>query len=358
MFFVNLLDSNYNKLKVLDAFASLIWTDRYWAHGDFEVTLPAAMPTELLGFINQTKYLSFPYSNSLMILDDTRIKSDPEDGDLFIIKGNTLPKVLDRRIVWDQTVLSGNLQDEVERLLYENVISPADPDRIIPNFTFLPSTDPAITALVIDSQFMGEELDVVISDICRSNNIGYRVERQLNGDWQFELYAGVDRSKNQSVNQHVIFRPSLENLLNAEYLETNSLLKTGALVAGSAGIGNVRRTISVPSPDGWGAGLDRREKFVSASISRNTADGELTDEEYDAQLIGKGLEALATCPYIRAFDGQVSTDMYAFGTHYYMGDILQIADNYGHSSESRVTEMIYSQDKASVMMYPTFTTVD
>jgi hypothetical protein len=50
--------------------------------------------------------------------------------------------------------------------------------------------------------------------------------------------------------------------------------------------------------------------------------------------------------------------MYNYGDEFSMGDILQIADDYGHETQSRVIEMIYSQDESAISIYPTFETVE
>ncbi len=39
-----------------------------------------------------------------------------------------------------------------------------------------------------------------------------------------------------------------------------------------------------------------------------------------------------------------------------MGDILQIANEYGKEAESRIIEIIYSQDPKGIRVYPTFST--
>ncbi len=115
--------------------------------------------------------------------------------------------------------------------------------------------------------------------------------------------------------------------------------------------------MAVDAPGGAGTGFNRREMYIEASINRNTPGGELTDAEYIDQLEGKGAEELAKKPFLKAFDGEVDTTMYNYGDDFGMGDILQIADDYGHSTKSRVIEMIYSQNADGISMYPTFQTI-
>lgn len=355
---ITLLDANFEELYVLDVFKSLIWTDRYWKGGDCEIVVSPIM--DVLAQLLDTVYLRLPESPHLMFLEDSNVHSEVEEGDELILTGRSLESMLDRRIVWTNIAMSGNLQTEIKRVLDDNAISPTNSLRTFSDLVFITSTDPAVTSLTVDSQFGGETLYKVVSDLCVTNNIGFRILRnRTTNKFEFELYAGVDRSYSQSTNEPVAFTSSLDNLVNADYIESSRSLKTVCLVAGSSGVGNIKTTSTVFSPNGSGlSDLARRELYYEASISRNTPDGELTESQYIAQLEGRGKEELAKYIYLQSFDGEIDTTMYNFGDEFDMGDILQIADDYGHESQSRVLEMIYSQDQASIAIYPTFETVE
>lgn len=355
---IKLLNSDFEEVYILDVFKSLIWTDRYWKAGDFEITI--APTTDVLAMLLDTEYLALAESPHHMILEDFNIHSDIEDGNELIITGRSLETLLERRIVWNGIAMSGNLQTEVERLLDDNLISPTDSLRTIADFVFNTSADTAITSLTVDSQFGGETLYKVLSDLCVTNGIGFRIFRDLvNDQWDFELYAGVDRSYDQSANAYVAFTSNLQNLLNSDYIESSRSLKTVCLVAGAAGVGSIKTTATVFAPGSSAlSDLARRELYYEPSVSRNTPDGELTEPQYIAQLEGRGSEELAKYIYLKSFDGEIDTTMYNYGDDFNMGDILQIADDHGHEADSRVTEMTYSQDQASISIYPTFETIE
>jgi hypothetical protein len=356
---ITLLDDNFEELYVLDVFKSLIWTDRYWKCGDFEIVVSPTM--DILAKLLNTTYLALPESSRHMILEDSNIHSDVEDGNALILTGRSLESILDRRIVWRAIAMSGNFQSEVERLFDDNIIdAPYNPLRNITNLVFNTSTNPIITALTVDTQFNGETLYKVLSQLCIAEGIGFRILRNLvTNKFDFELYAGVDRSYDQSVNAFVAFTSALDNLLSADYIESSRPLKTACLVAGSPGVGNIRTTKTVYA-DGlmFAAGLVRRELYFEANVSRNTPDGELSEAEYLLQLKGRGEEELAKHIYLKSFIGEIDPTMYNYGDEFSMGDILQIADDYGHSTQSRVVEMIYFQDESTISMYPTFETVE
>jgi hypothetical protein len=256
--------------------------------------------------------------------------------------------------------MSGNLQTEIERLLDDNAISPTDGLRTFSDLVFNTSADAIITALTVDTQFNGETLYKVLSQLCMADGIGFRILRDLVTDkFDFELYAGVNRSYDQSVNDFVAFTSALDNLLNADYIESSRSQKTVCLVAGSPGVGSIRTTTTIFAPDSSGlSDLARRELYFEANVSRNTPDGELSEADYLLQLEGRGKEELAKYIYLKSFEGEIDPTMYNYGDEFSMGDILQIADDYGHSTQSRVIEMIYSQDESAISMYPTFETVE
>lgn len=134
-----------------------------------------------------------------------QITSDTEDGNHVTVTGRSLESILDRRIVWGQKLLSGNLQNGIKTLLNENVISPSDSNRKIPNFIFKESTDPAITKLKLEAQYTGDNLYDVIQKICEEQGIGFKITLNDEKQFVFELYAGSDRSYDQTENPTLYF---------------------------------------------------------------------------------------------------------------------------------------------------------
>ena len=108
------------------------------------------------------------------------------------------------------------------------------------------------------------------------------------------------------------------------------------------------------------SGLDRRELFTDArDISSDIGDGQtLSTEEYTAQLQQRGKEKLAENINVVSFEGEIETTiMFKYGIDFFMGDIVQFANEYGHESKVRVIEMVRSEDEDGCSAYPTFETV-
>ena len=138
-------------------------------------------------------------------------------------------------------------------------------------------------------------------------------------------------------------------------MESNSSLKNVALVGGE-GEGSERKYTAV----GSGQGLERRELFVDArDISSDLGDGEtLSETEYNAQLQQRGKENLAENTDLTSFEGETeSTVMFKYGEDFFIGDIVQIANEYGHKTKARILELVISENEEGTSAYPTFKTI-
>lgn len=346
------LNTDFESVDIVDSFKSMIWTDRYNSYGDFEMYL--TINSDILKYLKEDYYLWLKDSEHCMIIEDSAIDSDTEDGNHLIVTGRSLESILERRIVWGQKVLTGNLQLAIQTLLNDSIISPTIQDRKIDNFIFEPSTDPRVTELTVDTQFTGDDLYVVIKKLCQSNNLGFKIVLNDNNQFVFSLYAGADRSYNQNVNPYVVFSPDFENIINSNYFTSKANLKNVTLVAGE-GEGASRKTTTV----GSGSGLNRRELFTDArDISSNVDGGTLTNEQYIAKLKARGIENLSGYTAKTAFEGEVeATRLFKYGEDFFIGDIVQIANEYGHEGRVYISELIISQSEDGVSIYPTFQTI-
>lgn len=347
------LNTNLDAVSIVDVYESFIWTDRYYEYGDFE--LFTSMTDDILSYIRQDYYIQNRDSEHCMIIEKIRISADAEDGNHITVTGRSLESILDRRIIWGQKTISGNLQNGVKTLLNECIISPADSSRRISNFIFEASDDPVITGLTIDAQYTGDNLYDVINKICSERSIGFKVTLNDNKQFVFKLYAGADRSYDQTENPYVVFSPNFENIINSNYVESKSALKTVTLIGGE-GEGAARKYTTV----GGGIGLNRRELFTDArDISSDVGDGvTLSNAAYVAQMQQRGREKLAENTDVTSFEGQVETTiMFKYGGDFFNGDVIQIANEYGHETKARIVEIVMSENEEGTSVYPTFKTM-
>lgn len=225
-----ILDTSLSALTTIDTFESLIWKDIFCGYGDIDLLIPAS--SGVIPYLAKNYYISLPESEHLMIINHLEIKSDAESINKVIVKGLGIESILDWRVVWQDTILTGDFQDAILLLLNENAINPTDTDRKITLLEFEASTDPVITDLTIDTQIpAGYSLYKAILELCVSVGIGFQMTLSEENKFVFKLYAGVDRSYSQEVNPYVVFSPDNENLSNSNYVTTNDALKTVTLIS-------------------------------------------------------------------------------------------------------------------------------
>ena len=79
---VLVLDTEFRAVTVIDNFESLIWTDRYYEAGDFEIYTAATV--EMLQVLKLDYYLWCKESEHVMIIEAIEIKTDPEEGNKLV----------------------------------------------------------------------------------------------------------------------------------------------------------------------------------------------------------------------------------------------------------------------------------
>lgn len=102
---IYVLNKDFETVGVIDTYESFIWTDRFRDYGDFE--LYSVVDSNILNWCQQDYYLQISASQHLMIIEGIEITTDVETGNHIKITGRSLESILDRRIIWDQTTVSG-----------------------------------------------------------------------------------------------------------------------------------------------------------------------------------------------------------------------------------------------------------
>ena len=356
---VYVLDKNLKAQGVCDDYKSIIWTPRYYTAGDFELYLPATDKNISLlkedCYVVRDKDVSLNGSTvirkNVMLIEKVQVTTDIENGNFLIVTGRDLKAILARRIIWKQTTLYGRLEAALQRVVSDNAISPEITERKIPGLKLGASKGFTDT---IDRQVTGAVLYEFLCEVCTAYGIGWDV--YLAGtDLVFELYKGTDRSQGQSQNACVTFSQEFDNLLTTDYYYDKTNYKNVALVAGE-GEGLDRKTVAV----GSASGMDRYEMFVDSRDTSSNS-GEIGTTEYNQMLKEEGEEALQEegNTISENIEGQIETEgNYKFGEDYFLGDIVQITNEYGIGMQARITEVIESEDDQGKSAIPTFSKVE
>lgn len=347
------LDKTFETLAVVDVYISSVWTERYNDCGDFELVVPMTEVSKAL-FV-EGRYLVRNDSEYVMVIETLEPSYDPENGDILAISGRTVESFLERRIIWGIVTVSGNLEAVVSKLINENVINPSDPNRKISEVQYSPSS---ITVGSIEAQYFGDNLYESIVALCKNESVGFKMVL-LDKKLIFSLYAGLDRSYEQTENDYVVFSHTFGNLISSDQVISNKLLKNVCLIAGE-GEGPERMQTSV----GNSAGLIRREIFVDAgSVSQRTGERDpetdeeilYPDEEYERMLQQEGIDELTEHTATDTFDGEINyNSTFQYGVDYTIGDIVSVVSPYSNNRKARITEFIRSSDETGDKEYPTF----
>lgn len=348
---IYVLDLNVNILGMIDTFKSCIWTVQYFSPNDFELVVPATDKNiDLLQkdrLLCRDKDRDGDMWNNVMIIENIKIETDWENGDKITVTGRGLKSLVGRRIVWKQTNLSGKVEDGIRQIITENIISPEDEKRKINGFQLADAIGIADT---FDIQVMGDDIDEWVVSTCSTYGIGWDVYIQ-GKNFIFKLYKGLDRSYDQKDRMPVVFSDEFDNLLATTYSYERAEFKNAALIGGE-GEGINQRTTTI----GDSTGLDRYETYIDgSSVSSN---GEIiTEEQYYKMLQDYGKGELNNVSFTETFEG--STDPngnYILNKDYFLGDIVQVINEYGISATPRIIEIIESEDENGTSTVPTFST--
>lgn len=340
-----ILDGAFNRIAEIDDFISFIWTTRYYTSGDFELCADISR-ADLLQVGN---YVQRKNDDHLGIIETVKYQMDEDRAEMVIASGRFLPALLARRVISQQTQVSGLVTECIKTLINENAITPSDTGRTIPGLTF---TNRSANTQTMDSQYTGENLLDTVSKICETYGVGFDCVLGDNNDFDFILYDGTDRSYNQNTKPFVIFSDKYDNLLSSEYNEDFKSFVTDVLVGGEGE--GVSRTM-IWSAKSTQTGLNRYEKFMDAS-SAVTNENIITQATYEKQLEGLGLEQVTE--YTTAFTGEVDFTGVELGKDIFVGDICTIENTkWQMFINSRLVEAIESIDESGAYSaVPTFGT--
>lgn len=348
---IYVLDTDLSILDVMDSFESSIWTIQYFSQNDFELIVPAT--SYYIKLLQKDRMLCRGKDredekyNNVMVIENINITTDWENGDKLKITGKGLKSIVGRRIVWKQTNLTGSVETGIRQVITENMINPADTARKIEGF--LLEDEIGITD-TFDVQLSGENIAEWIETTCQTYGIGWDVYIN-NKKYIFKMYKGVDRSYNQKDVLPVVFSDDFDNLLSSSYSYEKAEYKNAALVGGE-GEGINQRTTAI----GDATGLQRYETYIDgSSVSSN---GEIiTEEQYYRLLQNYGKEQLSAVAYTEKFEGNVEpSGNYVLNKDYFLGDIVQVRNEYGISATPRIIEIIESEDENGASTVPTFST--
>lgn len=260
------LNKNLEIIGIVDAYKSLIWSNRYNTLGDCELYLEAT--TDALQLLQKDFYLMRDDDDMVCQIKKIQLDTDSENGNYLTVTGYDVKKILDQRIIWSTMSCDGNLETFIRSMVNKSLVNPNLSARKIlsPNGTAIFQLGTAAGFTEVNTEQVSyKNVGEKIREYCKKYNWGYRVVLS-GGKFLFQLYKGTDRTS------EVIFSDNYENLATTSYIEDETNLGNVALVAGQGEGADRARNVS-----GYFEGLDRYEIYVDAKdIAKNITWGELT----------------------------------------------------------------------------------
>ena len=180
------LDKDFTTICLMDAYISLVWTDRYDEYGDFELTVPYVQNNryrtwgeisgslwsaesskiwqkvyfgdleygaDYFAALQPDNYIYMPQSEHMMIIEKVDYQWDATNGMTCVASGRSLESILDRRIIWKHKSYSGKLFTKVRQVLDQNIIKPEESAPATYRRAIMPVTVDGITGFKAGFKF-------------------------------------------------------------------------------------------------------------------------------------------------------------------------------------------------------------
>lgn len=329
---------------IVEKIASLIWTRRYWSCGEFKLLVP--FTEEHSRMLVKNNIIMKRGDNEAAQIRYVHITKNSQGLEEIEVQGKFLIAWIGKRIIKKQIITKDTTQSVLYRIVRENVTSPTDTARKIPDVSI--TTDDADTGSgVIDytsEQYANAQL--AAETAAKAAKLGIRIRTDARtGAHVFSVYKGRDLTAgNTAGNAPCIFSQEFDNIVEQEYTNSIENLKTTAFVGGEEKEGVARKVAEV---GGSAAGLDREEVFINATDivqEYENEEGEqvsLPDAEYLALLSARGAEELEQYAETLSFGSKVNAFAnLIYRTDYDLGDrVTCVNKRWGIRIDVRITEI-------------------
>lgn len=366
------LNSNFYPVDIIDAYTSFIWTERYQAAGDFLLSLPWTYETVLR--IPVGSFISIAESKEVMLVETHEVNNG-----ILKVTGSSLVFFLKQRMLrnsiadgvkaWDiQGAPSGIANWVVIQMCTSagvmnstTALVASGPIEIFPNLTVLPEVPGPFVTVSIP---YGNVYDGVKS-VCDAYDVGFRMYptsiTESSYSLIFETYNGRDLTSGQTLYPLVVFEPDLDSLTNIKELRSIAGYKNVAY-AWAPGVTtgglNIYGVAYATTAAITATGFDRRTLQVLVDDYDTDDYTAMGAPAFSNALKARAIDALANNNYVKLLDGEVvPQNVYAYGTDYRLGDIVELRGLTDTSQQARITEYIRSEDVTGKRSYPTLAVI-
>lgn len=319
---------------------SIRWSRRYFEPGEFEIHVPITPENVKLYQLSNIVWLQGAVEAG--IIEDLKFE-ETNLVNKITAKGRFLESYMDRRIVYPAVNFAGYTEVAMRTLL-EDIAVP---------FPYVELGELQGFDEEVSFQCTWKNLLTVETNLAKSANLGYRFRPDFTSrKIYFEVYKGLDRTRNQHERSFTEFSDDFDNINSATYILNDQLEKTVAYVAGE-GEGDERKVVIVG--DSEGTGFDRRELYVDA---KDISSSDLTPAQYEAALIQRGIEKLNENVYSSSLEcDTVPLGNFNYKVNYDLGDIVTTKKtNWNVGQDLRITEIQEIYEHGAMKVVPTLGT--
>ena len=370
---IYILDSKYRRNQVISDYISLVWHEKFYEYGEFELECPSTPIA--VNNIQTGAFLGSDFSDRVMKIKAVYETEDSDGKRILKATGHSFEKVLDGRIAWrDLSALKTESNDwVVSKTAFKHVddnirkailngtgsLAPFYSQDVIPDLRGDINLYPADTNVVPSTSItvsQGNPTDVYtyITDICKLYGVGFRIYRNtssLDGGLIYNAYSGRNLTRQQTVNTPVLFSVNLDNVESLNFYESHEDYVSGVLVYSTNGVTPVFR-------DGESNSTHTGESRVMKTMNVTEPDG-MTSAERAAYRKQLGLESLIKTNPVFVLEGEIAqTSQYKYHRDYELGDIVELGGNNNYVSRMRVVEQIFTINSEGFKSYPGLTVED
>lgn len=243
MMTVYILNQNLLVAGIAEEYKSLIWNNRYWSDGDFELALPASV--ENISMCQKGFYVIRTDDDMVGVIEKIEVDTAYDGENLLIVSGRSITSMFDRRVFLGARLSSPSTT--IENYLLNQVrlccINPTGwSEAGAPTIEDLSENRKMKngdgTQLLIETVAYNlpkkssankwfPNLGETIKELCQGAGYGYKMQLLSSGVFRFKLYNGFDKSNT------VFFTPEFDNLSSSKYIADSTKYKNVVYVQGN-----------------------------------------------------------------------------------------------------------------------------
>lgn len=245
---LRIYDAELNFLGITENQTSVIWTRKYYESGEFSVVLPITDDNIRLYQIGNI--VAKRDSIEAGVIEDLQIHESFDEHSITA-SGRFLSSYMDRRLIRPRYTFNGLVEVAMRTILNNAVAIPLVELGELQGFTD-----------TVTFQATYKNLLAYETKLAKSAGLGFRFRPDFeNKKIIFEVYQGLNKSRNQTDRAFVEFSDRFDNLENAEARLNDQLYKNVGYVGGQ---GEGLERVFVQVGDDSLTGLERRELFIDA----------------------------------------------------------------------------------------------